>query len=450
MIRLFFFCFLLNCFALHAGTVFNVKKLGAKGDGSTDDWEVIEKAITVAPAGSTIYFPKGIYIVKYALSLKSNISYIGEDKEFTILKSSPESIDNILGRAYPLYLYWEKARKANGTIDRLKKPDFKTNYSEDDVLINGGMAGFAVINVRIENLTFDGNKDSVTENKVNLRGTGNKKFFAGEKITCKSGASAVISGVFADGDGFSVEPRTITGAFRIGDLVQGSQSGAEMVITDKRADDAYQMLVRFDAVSNSVIKNCIFRNSVFTALSIYNASNGNLITGNLFYNNNKAKTDYLWGRMNIFIEFDARNNTVENNVVNGGLGYSIFVQSTGGANYNTKILNNIVLYPAADGIRVGNESGISPIYNVVISGNVVRNLRGEGSVGIRVIHYGEGAIDGVKIFDNTVVDCIYGILLQGRVENSQVYKNKVTKCKNNGVLNASVLTENRIYNNTVE
>lgn len=98
--------------------------------------------------------------------------------------------------------------------------------------------------------------------------------------------------------------------------------------------------------------------------------------------------------MNIFVEFDARKNIIENNIIKGGLGYSVFVQSTGGMNYDTQIINNKIYNPGGDGIRVGNETSISPIINPIIIGNTVIGAQGTGAVGIRIIHYGEGTISG--------------------------------------------------------
>ncbi|UKY87649.1 right-handed parallel beta-helix repeat-containing protein [Elizabethkingia anophelis] len=430
-------------------SIINIKNMGAKGDGITDDWKIIERAVTILDdnGGGIIYFPKGVYIVGNAISLKSNITYRGESKTETIIKASNSSLDNVFGQGYPLYLQWKKARKVGGTIDRLKKPDFISNYSEDEAFSTGGMAGLAITNVKIENLTIDGNKDKRQENKVNFKGVSEYPFFAGEKISSTSGGKAIISGVFNGDDGFSVEPRTIEGVFKVGDRVKGEESGSIMTIKGKKADDAYQMLIRFDGVSHSVVKNCILKNSIFTALSIYNNSNNNKIINNEFYNNNKSGTDFTWGRINIFVEFDARKNIIENNIIKGGLGYSVFVQSTGGMNYDTQIINNKIYNPGGDGIRVGNETSISPIINPIIIGNTVIGAQGTGAVGIRIIHYGEGTISGGIISENTVKNCIYGILLQGRVEKTKVTGNIVSGSKKVNVGSTATFNNNIIKDN---
>jgi hypothetical protein len=430
----------------------NVQQIGAKGDGITDDWAVIEKAVVNLDklGGGILFFPNGTYIVKNAISLKSKIIFRGESKYTTIIKASNESLDNVFGQGYPLYKHWKKSRLVGGTIDRLKKPDFLTNYSEEEAFIIGGMAGYAVTNIKIENLTIDGNKNNRSENKVNLRGLSSSPFLGGEAVVSSSGGRAVVSGFFGGDSGFSIEPRTVEGVFDIGDLVQGEESGATMIVQDKKADDAYQMLIRFDAVSHSFVRNCIIKNSVFTALSIYNYSNNNSIDSNEFFDNNKRGTDFTWGRMNIFVEFDARKNIISNNTVNGGLGYSIFVQSTGGMNYDTHILNNKVFHPGADGIRVGNETSNSSIINSKIIGNTVVGANGEGAVGIRVIHYGEGVVSKAEISNNLVKNCIYGILLQGRVGDSRIFDNFVICSEKVNIASTALLKGNRIFNNSIK
>jgi hypothetical protein len=58
----------------------NVKSMGAKGDGRSDDTKAIQRAIDkVAGTGGTVYLPPGTYRVhtarKYRLNLKSNMTF---------------------------------------------------------------------------------------------------------------------------------------------------------------------------------------------------------------------------------------------------------------------------------------------------------------------------------------------------------------------------------------
>jgi hypothetical protein len=51
------------------GGIPNVLDFGAKGDGSTDDTASIQLALTTAGAGSTVYFPEGVYYINGTLTL---------------------------------------------------------------------------------------------------------------------------------------------------------------------------------------------------------------------------------------------------------------------------------------------------------------------------------------------------------------------------------------------
>ncbi len=58
--------------------VINVKDYGATGDGVTDDTAAIQAAITAAPAGTTVFFPAGVYLVSSPVRLRGGLSYVGE------------------------------------------------------------------------------------------------------------------------------------------------------------------------------------------------------------------------------------------------------------------------------------------------------------------------------------------------------------------------------------
>src|SRR5215218_1556336 len=67
---------------------FNVKELGARGNGLTSDTKIVNKAIEDAAAagGGTIYFPAGNYLLG-SVRLKSNIClYI--DQGATLIATS--------------------------------------------------------------------------------------------------------------------------------------------------------------------------------------------------------------------------------------------------------------------------------------------------------------------------------------------------------------------------
>lgn len=74
--------------------VFDVRDYGAKGDGSTDDTQAIQKAIDAAAAagGGKVYVPSGTWVVSdsdgsgNALAVKSNVTLTGDGAGDTVLK----------------------------------------------------------------------------------------------------------------------------------------------------------------------------------------------------------------------------------------------------------------------------------------------------------------------------------------------------------------------------
>jgi hypothetical protein len=429
----------------------SVKDFGATGDGTTDDWQAIENAVQAVhdAGGGIVYFPAGTYAVKYAISMLSNIHYLGEDRDASILLAHPDSIDNILGWGYPLYPYYPLARAAGGTINRLTKPDFVSYYTEREALINGGFSGYAATNCLVENLTFNGNKNLRQEGNMLLTGTLSGTFLSGEIILSSSGGSAIASGTFTN-SGVSLEPKTITGTFNIGDTITGQESGKTMVIAAKGADDAYQINIRLEAVSHTTIRNCVICNSFFEAVSFYNAGNYLILEDSLLYNNNKAGTVYPYGYIVVYIEFDNNYCMVRNNLIIGSLGYGILCKQGGGSNRNTIIENNTLLYVPGDAIRIENNNN-EVMYAPRIIGNTVQNWDSSGDPGacaIRLIHNGAGgAIIDASVIGNNVRDYPYGLLTQGIVADS-VFTGNTANNNTNGIINGSTGANCAMFGNS--
>jgi len=55
---------------------YNVKRYGAKGDGTTDDTTAVQDALT-AGAGGTVFFPKGNYLVSNSLTIPADTTIFG-------------------------------------------------------------------------------------------------------------------------------------------------------------------------------------------------------------------------------------------------------------------------------------------------------------------------------------------------------------------------------------
>ncbi len=75
------------------GKTFNVQNYGATGDGVTDDTDAIHLANLAAliyrdKTGfhPTLYFPSGVYLLRYGLSVEHDLRYLGDGRDLTIFR----------------------------------------------------------------------------------------------------------------------------------------------------------------------------------------------------------------------------------------------------------------------------------------------------------------------------------------------------------------------------
>lgn len=73
----------------------DVSSYGAKGDGLTDDAEAIQRAIDARPAGGTITFPAGTYVISSPLHLTSNLSLVGSEGR-SIISMAARSVSTFM------------------------------------------------------------------------------------------------------------------------------------------------------------------------------------------------------------------------------------------------------------------------------------------------------------------------------------------------------------------
>ena len=115
--------------------VVNVKSLGAKGDGVTDDTNVLQNALSTY---SNLYFPKGTYITSGLIIENSYTRITGESKESTLIKLKNGSTNSVI------------TTKNFGTLTG-------TNSK-------GGISG-----VYMSNITIDGNKTNCPDGEYGIK-----------------------------------------------------------------------------------------------------------------------------------------------------------------------------------------------------------------------------------------------------------------------------------------
>jgi hypothetical protein len=85
--RLIPFLLFLGMATTSAAGVINVTSWGARPNDSVDDSIAIQNAINAAPDNSTIYFPKGTYLVSnVSINHRSGLTLTGDGSTLTILR----------------------------------------------------------------------------------------------------------------------------------------------------------------------------------------------------------------------------------------------------------------------------------------------------------------------------------------------------------------------------
>lgn len=73
--------------------VINVKELGAKGDGITDDSLILQSAFN---SGKVVFIPKGTYLTSTELTVSDDTTIIGESERQSIIKANGIDLDSVI------------------------------------------------------------------------------------------------------------------------------------------------------------------------------------------------------------------------------------------------------------------------------------------------------------------------------------------------------------------
>ena len=224
---------------------YNVKDFGAKGDGVADDLKAIQAAIDQASQtadGSTVYFPKGIYLVEEIIVLKSNIT-LKLDSEAVILNG----INQVNHPSIPFMsgpftedgeqVEWEPISNVTidgGTLDMNGRLNAEGTKPENLPLINssGGFALGYCSDITIKNMTV---KNAFNGHAIQLANVTNVLIdncsFEGQSLPADAKDSSVITKEF-----IQIEP--------------GTRNGFPYSASENKK-----------ATSHVVIKNCYFGKS---------------------------------------------------------------------------------------------------------------------------------------------------------------------------------------------
>lgn len=170
---------------------------------------------------------------------------------------------------------------------------------------------------------------------------------------------------------------------------------------DFPADDADGNAIRCNQVSHSRFLNLYIHDTVFNAISLYNASNDNLVENNRIEDVGKVGVPPgAYTHCAVFMEFGANRNAIVHNRVQTTRQYGIWIGARDADNYDNRIEGNFVAGALSDGIRIGDDVTTNKAYRPSVIGNRVLS---NGDLGIRIFHAGgaDQVIDAIVI-GNTV------------------------------------------------
>ena len=191
-------------------------------------------------------------------------------------------------------------------------------------------------------------------------------------------------------------------------------------------DDANGNGIRLNQVSHSRFQNLYIHDVVYNGISIYNASNDNVVENCRI--EDVGKTGVSGGSHNgVFIEFGANRNCIKNNRIVTTRDHGVFHNANGADASDNIIAENFISGAAQDGIRVGDDAGTSTINRPKILNNAIT----AGDIGIRVYNSATTVIESGVISGNTVTGSTNGgIYLQGAATRKIAVNGNV--CRNNG------------------
>jgi hypothetical protein len=355
---------------------YNVKKFGAKGDGTTDDTNAIQKALNaVSKEKGTVYFPNGTYLINAAqkLTIHDNTKVIG-DGSSTIIKANNQA-------------------------------EFGTNL----ITLSGN-------NIQISHVSLDGNQTVITVLLVNS-GSANIKIdncsvanASQSNNPSRDDYKEIVSGivVYGNTDSIIIDHTEIQNIKAI-HTNQGSLVARGIYLTENKAgwhekaaknvsitnnhihdigpaDDGDGIFyedpnLERDAAedTNSIIENNSFEDCAKRAIKV--AAQGVRISGNKI-NNNYLNNNYYQGKnkgtlapdMYAGISIYADNNTVSNNSLEGiGSYYAAIEISASRTVKNITVNNNKVKMGAKSNLGGKTAIRIGNVQNFTITSNELEN-----------------------------------------------------------------------------
>lgn len=175
------------------GAVINVKAYGAEGNGTTNDTAAIQNALNAAPAGSTVFFPCGSYLITSTLSVTKKISVVGASSHCVEIRAGFSSGSTLYIEASNVTVkglsFWPQTNKSAGAELHVKNVGI--NGIIEDVIVRGP-------NTRPYNGVYLENTNTVfVRNVISYDATGQAAVWLRCSTDSPHTCGAVLDSVFA-------------------------------------------------------------------------------------------------------------------------------------------------------------------------------------------------------------------------------------------------------------
>jgi hypothetical protein len=350
------------------GAVINVKDHGARGDGRTNDYAAIQRAIAAlhSQRGGTLFFPAGIYEVDEVMrqdekgkNLNGRTHFYFNDLSNFSIKGETGSVISIKGD-FRKRTEWEiKGRNFGYSFDYQISFVFKQCK-----------------NITIENLEINGNCDKMTRESIVVENP-SFGFLFGENITDKV-ENVVMRNVYVhhistdgicwkgSGGGFYAEKLKLTNNGRCAlSIVQGKNMRfvdcdfSETGITGKYESHSPNTGVdieneSFNTIENIYFENCRFarnKNTQFVASGFDGVGAGrttNVHLNNCYFEENR-EIEPVRDRA-VMITTD--NSSITNSTIIGTLNFDVNGCSANGQPDKGVLINECVVKSRGNGIRI--------------------------------------------------------------------------------------------------
>lgn len=404
----------------------NIKQLGAKGDGTTDDNNFFTKAIN--SGAETIYFPEGTYNLNNSkITLKKYTRLLGSDQNKTTLKDGTIRAqygiiaDNITfdGGAKQSVGYVGIAPDSNSSILVNVTPaeNQKTEVIYKDCTFKNATVGsYAVDSVKVDEPT-----KRIKNNQVQnctFKDLGRLGIY--HNLTMGNGT--YINNTFTDIGSDDLDSGEISAIF-LGDITNNTRYEVDNIIIK---DNIFNNLITKDNFATSEDQTHVI-NANFIAIRGYNALIDNNTISNLIGYGNDREGVYT----------KIQNLTVSNNTITDagmGEGYICAKPHFGAAVAN--IINNKIIGKAGNAIRSYVPGSISD--NTISIENSPKSIECTISETVDPVSY------PLTISNNTFTSGVYtDLTYHGHTVTGYGTKNKIASAVN---ANTSVIFENNIVN----